>query len=101
MGHFLLFYEVVPDYVARRAEFRDAHLQLAWESQARGELVLGGAYADPVDGAVLLFRGESAAVAERFVAQDPYVRAGLVVRWTVRRWMTVVGDAAASPLRPG
>jgi uncharacterized protein len=101
MGHFLLFYEVVPDYVTRRAEFRDAHLQLAWEAQARGELVLGGAYADPVDGAVLLFRGESAAVAERFVAQDPYVRAGLVARWTVRRWTTVVGDAASTPLRPG
>ncbi len=99
-GHFLLFYEVVPDYVARRVEYRDAHLTLAWEAHARGELVLGGAYADPVDGAVLLFRGESAAVAERFVAQDPYVRAGLVARWTVRRWTTVVGDAALTPVRP-
>ena len=99
-SHFLLFYEVVPDYLTRRAEFRDAHLRLAWAAQARGELVLGGAYADPPDGAVLLFCGESAEVAERFVAQDPYVRAGLVVRWTVRRWTTVVGDAALAPVRP-
>jgi uncharacterized protein YciI len=53
-----------------------------------------------VDGAVLLFHGESAAVAERFVATDPYVRAGLVARWQVRRWTTVVGDAALAPLRP-
>lgn len=100
-SHFLLFYEVVPDYVARRAPLRDAHLRLAWDAQARGELVLGGAYADPADGAVLLFRGESAAVAERFVARDPYVQAGLVVRWTVRRWTTVVGEAAIMPVRPG
>jgi len=39
--HYLLFYEVAEDYVSRRAEFRDAHLQKAWEASERGELVLG------------------------------------------------------------
>jgi uncharacterized protein YciI len=97
-GHFLLFYEGAPDYFARRGEFRAEHLRLAWAAQARGELVLGGAYAEPVDGAVLLFQGESPAGAERFAAEDPYVRAGLVARWQVRRWSTVVGDAALTPL---
>jgi uncharacterized protein YciI len=98
--HYLLFYEVGPDYVARRAQFRSEHLTLAWRAHSRGELVLGGALADPVDGAILLFRGESAEVAERFVRADPYVRNGLVKSWRVRAWTTVVGDDPSTPIRP-
>jgi uncharacterized protein YciI len=98
--HYLLIYDVVPDYVERRAAFRDEHLALAWQARARGELVLGGALADPVDGAVLLFAGDSPAAAEAFAAADPYVRNGLVTRWRVRAWTTVVGDDAARPTRP-
>lgn len=98
--HYLLFYDVVDDYVQRRAAFRDAHLALAWQAQARGELVIGGALADPVDGAVLVFSGDSPAVAEAFAAADPYVRNGLVTKWRVRTWATVVGDQAAVPTRP-
>ena len=98
--HYLLFYEVAADYLERRAAFRDEHLALAWQAHAQGELVLGGALADPVDGAVLLFQGDSPAVVERFVAADPYVRHGLVAQWRVRPWTTVVGEGAASPVRP-
>ena len=97
--HYLLFYDVSSDYSERRAEFRSEHLTLAWQAQARGELILGGALADPVEGAVLLFKGESADVAERFAATDPYVRNGLVTSWRVRPWTTVVGEDAASPIR--
>jgi uncharacterized protein len=99
MMHYLLFYEVVPDYVERRAAFRAQHLALAWQAADRGELVLGGALADPVDGAILLFRGDSPAVAETFAATDPYVRNGLVTRWHVRAWNTVAGEGAATPVR--
>ena len=98
--HFLLLYDVAPDYLTRRGEYRAEHLALGWAAHARGELVLGGALADPVDGAVLLFRGDSPAVAESFAAADPYVRNGLVTRWRVRPWTTVVGETAATPVRP-
>jgi len=98
--HYLLMYDVSPDYLMRRAEFRDEHLTLAWQSHERGELVLGGALADPVDGAVLLFRGDSPEVAERFAAADPYVRHNLVTRWRVRPWITVAGTEAATPVHP-
>jgi len=98
--HYLLFYDVAADYLERRAQFRNEHLTLCWQSHARGELILGGALADPVDGAVLLFRGESAKVAEQFAAADPYVKNGLVTRWRVRPWTTVVGEGAASPVKP-
>jgi uncharacterized protein len=96
--HYLLFYDVVPDYVERRAPLRAEHLALGRAAAARGELVLGGALVDPTDGAVLLFRGDSTAVAEAFAAADPYVRHGLVTHWRVRAWATVVGEAAELPL---
>ena len=98
--HYLLFYEVTPDYVERRVEHRGEHLRLAWQSHARGELQLGGALKDPVDTAILLFRGDSPKVAEDFAAADPYVQHGLVKRWYVRPWTTVVGDGAAAPVKP-
>jgi uncharacterized protein YciI len=96
--HYLLFYEVVDDYVTRRAPFRAVHLALAHEAVARGDLVLGGAFANPPDGGVLLFRGDSPAAAEAFVRQDPYVKNGLVKRWYVREWNTVVGALAEAPI---
>lgn len=98
--HYLLFYDVVPDYVTKRVPFRSAHLEYAERAVERGELVLGGALANPADGAVLLFRGPSPAVAEAFAAADPYVLNGVVLRWRVREWTTVVGKDAASPVPP-
>jgi len=93
--HYVLFYEIAGDYAQRRAQFRGAHLEKARAAVERGELVLGGAFASPVDGAMLLFTGESPAVAERFAETDPYVVNGLVTRWRVREWTTVVGHDAA------
>jgi uncharacterized protein YciI len=89
--YYLLLYEVVDDYLERRAAYRDAHLALAREAQARGELVMAGALHDPADGAVLVFRGDDPSVAERFARGDPYVRNGLVTNWRVRRWAVVIG----------
>jgi uncharacterized protein len=60
--------------------------------------VLGGALAEPVDGAVLLFRGHTADAAKAFAVADPYVRNGLVTRWRVRPWSTVIGPDADTPL---
>ena len=68
--HYLLFYEVGEDYVSKRAQFRSLHLEKAWKASERGELVLAGALAKPIDGAVLLFRGDSPEVAEKFARAD-------------------------------
>lgn len=100
MQHYLLFYTLSPDYLARRGEFRAEHLALAWAASDRGELVLAGAVGEPLDTAVLLFQGESPDAAERFARSDPYVRHGLVESWRVRPWTTVVGPTAAVPVRP-
>ncbi|MEE4454048.1 YciI-like protein [Novosphingobium resinovorum] len=100
MNHYLLIYHLGPGYLERRPEFRAEHLALAWAAAERGELLLGGAVEDPVDTAMLLFAGEGPDVAETFAQADPYVTAGLVERWNVRRWTTVVGAHAAAPVRP-
>jgi len=99
VNHYLLIYHLTPDYLERRPLFRADHLALAWEAADRGELLLGGAVEDPLDQALLLFAGDTPEVAEAFARADPYVANGLVARWTVRRWATVVGEGAASPVR--
>ncbi|MDM7916809.1 MAG: hypothetical protein QUU85_16325, partial [Candidatus Eisenbacteria bacterium] len=54
--------------------------------------------ADPVDQAILLFRGESPKAAEEFARSDIYVREGLVKSWRVREWTTVIGPDASTPV---
>lgn len=89
--HTILFYDVVDDYVERRAPFREQHLALAQEAYERGEVVLGGALAEPADAAILVFRGDATDAAVAFAKADPYVKNGLVKAWRVRKWMTVIG----------
>ena len=60
-------------------------------------MVLAGALAEPADKAMIVFRGESVEIAERFAQSDPYVLNGLVKSWRVRKWNTVVGDGAVPP----
>lgn len=96
--HYLLFYEAGSDYQERRRPFRSAHLKHARAAVERGDLVLGGAFANPTDGAVLLFRGDSPAAAEQFAKSDPYVVNGVVTKWRIREWTTVVGDRAEVPI---
>jgi uncharacterized protein YciI len=99
--HWLLMYELASDYLERRPEFRGAHLRLAWDAHERGDLVLAGALGDPPDAAVLFFRGDGPETAERFAEADPYLRNGLITAWRVEPWTTVVGEDAATPVRPG
>jgi uncharacterized protein YciI len=89
--YYLLLYDVVDDYIERRAPFREAHLARARAAHERGDLVMAGALADPADGAVLVFKADGPTVAERFAENDPYVQNGLVTRWRVRPWTVVVG----------
>ena len=95
--HHILFYDVVEDYATRRAHFREQHLAHARKSAENGDLFLAGALADPLDGAVLVFNGDSPGAAEEFAQSDPYVLNGLVSRWRVRKWNTVIGPGSSPP----
>jgi uncharacterized protein len=92
MPYYALFYEMVNDFVSRRAPFRDEHLRLARESRARGELVLAGALADQPAGALLVFNSPDASTVEAFIQRDPYVTNGVVKHWKLRPWTVVVGN---------
>jgi uncharacterized protein YciI len=94
MAYYALFYDVVDNFVERRAPFRAEHLKLADAANRRGELVLAGALAEPADGALIIFRGDDPAAASSFAENDPYVRNGLVKHWEVRPWTVVVGGEA-------
>lgn len=97
MNYYALIYETVDDYVARRAEFREQHLRVAREWRERGELVLAGAFDDPVDRALLIFRLDDKSAAEEFARKDPYIVNGLVKKWEVRPWRVVVGQEQNVP----
>lgn len=99
--HYLMFYDFAPDYLERRTRFRKEHLELAWQAVARGELLLGGPLGDPIDRGVLLFQCDSPDIPAQFAEADPYVMHGVVTRYEVRPWTTVVGEEAVSPVRPG
>jgi uncharacterized protein YciI len=93
--YYLLLYDVVDQFTERRAPYRDAHLKSARTAADNGELLLAGAFADPVDDAVFVFKAADQSVAERFAANDPYVAAKLVTtKRTVRKWTVMVGDAS-------
>lgn len=92
MAYFALLYDLVEDMVNRRVPYREAHLGLAREAHARGELLLAGALTDPTDRALLVFKADGPDPVEEFVRKDPYVVNGLVKRWEIRPWTVVVGN---------
>lgn len=95
MKHFLLIYDYAPDYLEKRVAHRAVHLEMARASVARDELQLGGAVPnDEPPFGLLLFKAETAQVAEDFARADPYTNGGVVTSWRVREWITVVGEGA-------
>ena len=95
----LLLYTYVDNAAEQRAPFRAGHIAAARAAEDRKELVLGGALADPLDGAVLAFTGRE--VAESFARADPYVLNGIVTDWTIREWTVVVGGLYGQLEPPG
>jgi uncharacterized protein YciI len=97
--HFLLFYEKAPDYAERQKPLAAAHLEYLQGLVRQGHLILAGNLEDPADGsALLLYKADSSLAVEAFAAADPYVLGGVICRWYIRHWDTVLGKEAASPL---
>ena len=88
----VLFYELVDDYLERRPALREEHLALARAAHEPGELLQAGALSDPFDRALLVFAGDDGAARPRRCEADPYVQNGLVTAYTVRRWNEVLED---------
>jgi uncharacterized protein YciI len=90
--YYALLYDYVDDYVEKRALVREEHLSLTGAAKERGELLLGGAFADGPAGALLVWKVDDRSVIEAFVDVDPYVRTGVVTGWRIREWTVVVGN---------
>ncbi len=91
--YFILFYDYVENILERRTPHRENHFAHVSGYVDRGEIVLGGAYADPADGAAIVFKVDDRAAVEAFAENDPYVLNELVTGWRVREWTVVVGSA--------
>ena len=88
-SHILLLYDYVEDMLDRRMPHREAHLARITQQRDAGNLVLAGALGDPPIGGALVFKGLDADAVERFVLDDPYMKAGLITAWRAQPWKLV------------
>ncbi|CAM9433627.1 unnamed protein product [Ectocarpus sp. 4 AP-2014] len=84
-----VLYTYVDGMVDKRGPYRTDHLDLLKAMTEEGTCLLGGAFLEPCDGAVLLF--SSPEKAQQFVDKDPYNTGGLVTKYQIRDYMAVVG----------
>src|SRR5438105_12752833 len=85
---------IFPDYATKRMPYRSSHLAYAQKSVRSEEHTSELQSPEPIDSAILLFQTPSVAAVEEFARGDPYVRYGVVTKWRVREWTTVVGKEA-------
>ena len=82
---YVLLYESADGVRERAPEYYDAHVAHMRAFHDRGDLLLMGPFEDPQgDGAMGVFATREAAQA--FVADDPFVRGGVVRRWEIKGW---------------
>ena len=92
MNYYALIYHLVDDYITRRTQFRSEHLKMSKELNVQNKLILGGAFSNPPDTALLIFQVDDKSVIEDFVEKDPYVKNGLVTKYEIRPWTVVIGN---------
>mmetsp|Transcript_991 Transcript_991/g.1412 ORF Transcript_991/g.1412 Transcript_991/m.1412 type:complete len:130 (+) Transcript_991:2682-3071(+) len=91
---YALRYTYVDGMLEKRQPYRQAHLDGLKKMADLGKCVLGGAFNDPCDGAVVLFDSSTTTKEEieAFANVDPYVVNNLVPSWSVSEYMAVVGS---------
>jgi len=89
--HYILFYTTIENYIEKRAPFREEHLALAKRYKESGHLIMAGAFANPSNGAALVFNCDDKSLVQDFVDKDPYVQNGLITEWSIREWTVVIG----------
>lgn len=81
---YVLFYASSADGLRSAPAHFAAH-RARWQTFVdRGELVMIGPFANPLEGAMAVFTTREAA--EAFAAEDPFVVNGVVVTWRVSEW---------------
>jgi len=82
---FVVLYSSADDVVSKAPVHFPAHKARLDEFHARGELLMVGTFGDPqAQGSMAIFRTRPGA--EEFVADDPFVRNGVVRSWEIWQW---------------
>lgn len=90
---FAVTYHYVADILEKRTPHRAAHQERLRQAEGEGLLLAGGAFADPVDGALLIMRAASPDEVRAWADQDPYSEAGLITGVTIREMNLAFGGA--------
>jgi uncharacterized protein YciI len=86
---YVLNYEGAPDFMSKVPAHIAEHRGLWKKFHGEGTLLMVGPMNDPPLGSAMgIFTTRAAA--EAFVAADPFVKHGVVARWTVREWNEVL-----------
>ncbi|CAK4085138.1 unnamed protein product [Aphanomyces euteiches] len=88
----MLRYNYVEGMVEKRDPFRSLHLAHVEKFSVAGQkphVVMGGAFADPVNGAAFVIDATSADEVREFAKNDPYVIQKLVTHFDVRPYNVV------------
>lgn len=85
----VLIYHGNPAGLPLARELFPLHKEKLIEFSADGRLLMVGPFADPAQGAMSIFRDRASA--EAFVAGDPFVLKGAVLKWDLLDWNEVSG----------
>ncbi len=86
----------VDGILERRAPHRAAHLANLQRLVEEGKVILAGAWTDPLDGALVVYRGSSKEEVEAMMHNDPYYHAGLWTSYEIREWNVVISITPAA-----
>jgi uncharacterized protein len=88
--YYLLLHDVVDQFAERRTPLPRCPAEASPRRRGQRRVSPRRRVRRPLDGAALVFKAADQSVAERFAANDPYVAAGLVTKWAVRKWTVAV-----------
>lgn len=87
-----------PNSKELRMATREKHLAYGKENKEDGRLLLGGPFLDKqgnMIGSFIILEAENLEAAERWVANDPYMKAGLFESSVVRPWRATINNCGA------
>lgn len=90
--NYLLKYEYIPDVLEKRGPHREGHIGLAKKLIEENKCLSGGPTGEPnmevPTGALFVFTDLDSA--KYYVDNDPYVKNGIVTKYTIEEWNVVV-----------
>jgi len=90
--YYALHYTLAKNYMEKRTAYRALHFAHISPYFDRGQLLMGGAYDDISQGALLIFKVDDKTKLEEFAKNDPYVINGVVVSWRINQWNVAIGN---------